>query len=51
MSTPAPKPTTIPNKTTLVLIVDEIERVIGPNLLDLLDVLFKGHLGGSINIV
>lgn len=34
----------VPDKTTLVLVVDQVERVVSPNLLDLPDILLQSHL-------
>jgi hypothetical protein len=36
-----------PDKTTFILIVYEVEGVIGPYFLDLLNVFLKSHLNGN----
>lgn len=36
------------DQTTLVLIVDKIERVVRPYFLHLFDILFEGHLQESV---
>jgi hypothetical protein len=34
----------VPNQSTFILVVHQVQGVIRPNFFDLLDVLFKGHL-------
>ena len=36
------------DETTLILVVNQVEGVIGPNLFDLFDVLFESHLPGRL---
>ena len=34
----------VPNQTTLILVVHKVKSEVCPGFLDLLDILFKGHL-------